>query len=133
MANLLPTSGPLVATAARVDGVILDNTLNVANSASFMSAATLGTLVDQVIFASGPTTSPASIGQCVLIVTNGTVTNVIYAFTIANTANIVQAIFSTPFYMPTGFSLKGAVRTQLTSGATIHITALGRDVTQMNP
>lgn len=127
------SAGPLVGSAPRLDGIILTNALNLANSASFMSASAIGTLIDQVIFASGPTTSPASIGQCVLFITNGTIINVIYAFTIVNTANIVQAVYNTPFYLPTGFSLQAAVRTQLTSGATMFVTACGRDIQQLTP
>ncbi len=99
-------------------------------SGPIITGVSAGTRVKEVRVYSGPTTAPG-VGILTLQLDNGVTNNVIEVVTLTNTANLQQGIFRYDnLVLPnTSWNLRAQMRTAIINVATVHITALGEDLT----
>lgn len=99
-------------------------------SAAIITGVAAGTRIKEIRVYSGPTTAPGT-GVLVLLIHDGSTTNVFEVLTLTNTVSIQQGVFRYDnLILPsTSWNIKAQMRTAITSGGTVHISILGEDLT----
>lgn len=117
-------TSPAYAAVPNNGGLALANA-DGTTATTFFTAGSSGSRVSRISVYSGPTTAPGSTAKCVISLGS----QIIDIFTIVNTADVFQydRVFD-DLLLEASQTLTVAVRTTLTSGATLHAVAFGADL-----
>lgn len=122
-------SAPTFASTPRFGSVQLANADSTNASAAALSGVTAGTRITEIRLASGPTTAVNAV-KVAILVHDGTNARVFDVVTLQNAVDTLQATLQpVNLILPSGYSIRFQMRTQLTSGSTLDCTVQGQDLT----
>lgn len=124
-------ASPTYASTPRAQTAQLNNASGTTASAAILAGVAAGTRVNEIRIASGPTTAPGGTYKVAILLDDGTNARVIDVVTLTNAVDTLQGVlqYANLILPSTSHSIKAAMRTTLTSGATIDIAVLGADLT----